>query len=278
MRCLSRRLFCKGEILDNELLGFFIFVLGALLGSFANVVIYRYPRGESVVKPRSRCMSCGKLVAWYDNIPILSWFILRGKCRHCGKAFSFRYPAVELVMGLTFFALFQKVGLSWLLLEYSIFAFGLITASCIDLDHMILPDVFTLSGVVLGLLGAGLNPEREFLPALWGVLLGGGSLWAVAAIYSAIRKQEGMGGGDIKLLAWVGALLGWTSVPFVIITSSLVGSLVGVFLMVRSRGDMSHAIPFGPYLAFGAILYILCGREIASLYVQFFIPSLSPVN
>jgi len=254
------------------------FLFGAIFGSFANVVIYRLPLGQSVVAPRSRCMNCEKPIAWYDNIPIFSWFILRGRCRHCGQRYSFRYAAVETLMGVTFVALYLKLGLCWLLLEYLIFAFGLITASCIDLDHMILPDVFTLSGIALGLVGAAVNPEREFLPALFGFLLGGGSLWAVAAIYALLRKQEGMGGGDIKLLAWIGAVLGWTSVPFVVIISSLVGSLVGLIVMARTKGNLSQAIPFGPYLAFGAILYILCGHALAQLYIHFFIPSLGPVN
>jgi leader peptidase (prepilin peptidase) / N-methyltransferase len=256
----------------------YIFIFGALLGSFANVVIYRLPKNESVVKPRSHCFSCGKMVAWYDNIPILSWFLLRGRCRHCQAKFSFRYVFVELLMAVTFLALYLKVGMCWLLLEYLIFAFGLITASFIDFDHMILPDVFTLSGIVLGLLGGLINPEREFMPSVLGVLIGGGSLWLVAVLYTAIRKQDGMGGGDIKLLAWVGAILGWTSVPFVIISSSLVGSIVGLIIMFRTKGSSQQAIPFGPYLALGALLYILCGQELADLYIKIFIPSLAAPN
>lgn len=259
--------------LDNYI-ALCVFLFGACFGSFANVIIYRMPRGESVVKPRSRCSNCQKLISWYDNIPIFSWFILRGQCRHCKAKFSIRYSMVELLMAVAFLALYLKVGLNWLLLEYLIFAFGLIAASFIDLDHMILPDEFTLSGIVLGLLGAALNPAREFLPALGGVLLGGGSLWAVAVIYSALRKQEGMGGGDIKLIAWIGAVLGWTSVPFVVISSSLIGSLVGVIILLKSKEGFSKAIPFGPYLALGAFLYIFCGEQLTDMYIKFFIPSL----
>lgn len=252
-------------------------MLGSCLGSFANVVIYRLPLGQSVVTPRSRCMKCQKAIAWYDNIPIFSWFILRGRCRHCGVKYSFRYAFVELLTGTVFAALFLKVGISWLLLEYLIFAFCLITVTMIDFDHMILPDVFTLSGIVIGLVGSLLNPERQFWPdALGGVLLGGGFLWAVAAIYSALRKQEGMGGGDIKLLAWIGAVLGWTSVPFVIITSSIIGSVVGLAAMSRTKEGLSHAIPFGPYLSLGALLYIFCGHEVTNAYLHFFMPSLFP--
>jgi leader peptidase (prepilin peptidase)/N-methyltransferase len=152
----------------------FLFIQGACLGSFANVVIYRLPAGKSVVHPRSRCPSCQKMIAWYDNIPILSWFFLGGKCRHCKIKFSPRYALVEALMAFTFLALYYKVGLSWLLLEYCIFAFALITACFIDIDHMILPDVFTLSGIVIGLTGALANPEREFMPAVYGFLLGSG--------------------------------------------------------------------------------------------------------
>lgn len=177
-------------------------------------------------------------------------------------------------MAILFCALFLKDGFSWSLLEHLLFCFALVTASFIDLDHMILPDEFTLSGIVIGLIGAALNPDRSFMPAFWGVILGGGFLWATAAIYTAIRKQEGMGGGDIKLLAWIGAVLGWTSVPFVIIISSLVGSLVGLVIMAKFRKNLSHAIPFGPYLAFGAILFIFFGKELSDAYIRLFIPSL----
>lgn len=262
-------------ILDN-LFATYFFIMGACFGSFANVVIYRYPKDESVVTPRSRCGSCKKNISWYDNIPIFSWLLLCGKCRHCKSHFSIRYPLVELITAVLFLGIFLKFGWSWLLLEYLLFCFALVIASFIDFDHMILPDIFTLSGIAIGLVGAIFNPEREFLSALYGVLLGGGFLYAVAIIYSALRKQEGMGGGDIKLLAWIGAVLGWTSVPFVIISSSLIGSAVGLVIMIRSKGGMSLAIPFGPYLALGAILYIFCGQELANIYINFFIPSLSP--
>ncbi len=253
---------------------FLMFILGALWGSFANVVIYRLPKDLSVVSPRSHCYSCQKIIAWYDNIPLFSWFILHGKCRNCGAKFSIRYVLVEWLMASLFAAVYIKVGFSWTLLEYLILVFGLVTVSFIDFDHMILPDEFTLGGVAVGLIGAALNPERHFLPAFWGVIFGGGFLWAIAVVYAMIRKQEGMGGGDIKLLAWIGAVLGWTSVPFVIICSSLVGSLVGLSLVFKKRQGMSHAIPFGPYLSLAAILYIFFGRELSLAYIHLFIPSL----
>ncbi len=253
---------------------YIMFILGALWGSFANVVIYRLPKGLSVVKPRSHCYSCQKTIAWYDNVPLFSWFFLSGKCRNCGARFSIRYVLVEWIMAGLFAAVYVKVGFCWRLLEYLLFVFGLVTVSFIDLDHMILPDEFTLGGIAVGLIGAAINPERPFMPAIWGVIVGGGFLWAIAILYAIFRKQEGMGGGDIKLLAWIGAVLGWTSVPFVIICSSLVGSLVGLSLVLKRKQGMSHAIPFGPYLSLAAIFYIFFGRDLSLAYIHLFIPSL----
>lgn len=255
------------------------FSLGLMFGSFANVVIYRLPLGKSVVTPRSACPACSHLIRWYENIPILSWLFLRGRCSSCKVRISFRYPMVELLMGLLFLALYLKFGFSWTLLELLVFGFGIVVVTFIDFDHMILPDVFTLSGIVIGLLGAVANPERSFMNALWGVLMGGGFLYATAFIYYALRKQEGMGGGDIKLLAWIGAVLGWKSIPFTILSASIVGSMVGILVAIRSKDGLKSGIPFGPYLVLGAILYIFSGSEITQWYLNLFLPSiLSPVN
>lgn len=259
--------------MDNTI-SFLVFFIGACFGSFANVIIYRLPKGQSIVRPRSHCFSCKKQISAFDNIPILSWFLLRGKCRHCGSRFSVRYALVELIMASLFLAVHIKFGFTWLSLEYLVMIFGLVTASVIDLDHTILPDEFTIGGLILGLIGAAINPMREFLPAFYGVLLGGGFLWATAVIYLAIRKQEGMGGGDIKLMAWIGSILGWTSVPFVILTSSTVGTIFGLVLIARSKGNLQKPIPFGPYIAFGAILYLFFGEEITEAYWRIFVPSL----
>ncbi len=256
----------------------FAFIFGLLWGSFGNVVILRLPKGESVAWPGSRCMQCSTPIKWYDNIPVLGWLWLRGKCRACKKSFSIRYPIVELLSGLLFVAVFLKYGWSWLALEYVIFCWSLLVVSMIDLDHMILPDVFTLSGIVIGLVGAALNPQRTFMPALYGVLLGGGFLWAIAYGYYVWRKEEGMGGGDIKLLAWIGAVLGWTSIPFVILVSSIVGSIVGIAYATRSKAGLKSVIPFGPYLAAAAVLYLLGGEVLGQWYISLFIQDYSPVN
>lgn len=251
------------------------FVFGALLGSFANVVIYRLPKEESVVKPRSHCYSCKKTIPWYDNIPILSWFLLRGKCRQCGAKFSFRYPLVEILMASLFALSYHYAGLSWSLVEYLLFVFGLVICTFIDMDHMILPDEFTLSGIVIGLVGAALNPQREFLDALFGMLMGGGFLWGMAYVYYLLTKNEGMGGGDIKLLAWIGAVLGWKAIPFVIMTSAIVGSVIGLIAARKQSAGLKTVIPFGPYLALGAVLYLFGGEAIALWYLDLFLPGLS---
>lgn len=258
----------------SELYPFFIFIYGALLGSFANVIIYRWPKNESIVRPRSRCPHCQKNILFYDNIPLFSWFILRGKCRHCQGKISFRYPLVELTMAIVFLVIYLFVGESWNLLEYLIMAFGLVTASFIDIDHFLLPDVITLPGIALGLIGAFLNPNRLFLDSILGVLVGGGFLWAIAVVYQLVRKEEGMGGGDIKLLAWVGAVLGWKAIPFIIISGSLLGSVLGLLLAGKQNKGMKTVIPFGPYLAFGAILYVCGGESIGNWYIRLFIPGL----
>lgn len=250
------------------------FFLGALLGSFANVIILRLPKGESIVTPRSYCYGCKRTVSWKDNIPIFSWLLLRGRCRHCGAKFSVRYMIVELLMGCLFAATYYSQGLTPTLIEYLIFVFGLVTVTFIDLDHMILPDSFTLSGIVIGLIGGLLNPDRSFMDAFFGVLMGGGFLWAIAYAYWLLTKREGMGGGDIKLLGWIGAVLGWKAIPFVIMASSLIGSVVGLIVAVRSKDGLKAAIPFGPYLALGAILYFLGGEFLGDMYLRIFMPFL----
>lgn len=250
------------------------FIFGALFGSFANVVVYRLPKGESVVTPGSHCYGCKKPVKFYDNIPILSWFILRGKCRNCGAKFSFRYCLVEIITGILFAMAFLKLGWSYFLAEILILFLGLVIVSFIDLDHFIIPDKISLPGIAIGLLGGLVNPERTFMDAFLGMLLGGGFLWAVAYVYFLIKKEEGMGGGDIKLLAWIGAIFGWMSIPFIILCSSVLGSLVGVFLIAKHKGNMKTVIPFGPYIAFAAILYLFFGQEIGKWYINLFMPAL----
>lgn len=254
-------------------IGFF-FLLGALFGSFGNVLILRLPLGQNVALPRSRCPQCQAQIAWYDNIPMVSWMILRGRCRACKNPISFRYWFVEFLTAVLFALSFWKFGWSWTFLEVLLFVFGLVVVTFIDFDHFLLPDVFTLSGIVIGLIGAAINPQRSFLDACLGVLFGGGFLWALAYFYYLVRKEEGLGGGDIKLLAWIGAVLGWEAVPFVIVVSSFSGSIVGLLIAYRQKKGMKTMIPFGPYLAFGAVLYVFAGESLARAYVNWLFPSL----
>lgn len=250
-----------------------IFIIGACIGSFANVVIYRMPRSESVITPGSHCFSCKKNIKWFHNIPIFSWIFLKGKCAYCGSPYSIRYLLVELIMGILYILCFYFSSSLFNLIEYLIFVFGLVVCSFIDLDHMILPDEFTLSGIVIGFIGSFFNPERDWLSSLMGIILGGGFLWATAYIYFVFTKQDGMGGGDIKLLAWIGAVLGWKAVPFVILTSAISGSLVGLIVSRKSIEGLKTAIPYGPYLAIGALFYMFGGESLASWYLEIFLPS-----
>ncbi len=251
---------------------FFGFLFGAIFGSFANVLIYRMPAEESIVTG-SRCSKCGAPVRWYHNIPMISYFLLKGKCAKCGAAFSIRYPLVEFIMAVLFAAVMYVYGLSWTSLEYTILVFGLVTASFIDYDHMILPDEFTLGGLAIALIGAALNPERSFLDAVYGVLFGGGILWLVAYVYFVVTGRDGLGGGDIKLLAWLGALLGWRSIPFIILSSSIIGSVVGLLMARKNKDGLKTMIPFGPFLAMAALLYIFGLKSVGVWYVDLFFPS-----
>lgn len=253
--------------LPDQLIAIYFFIFGAIFGSFANVLVVRIPEGESII-PGSHCRQCKAKVAWYDNIPLFSYLILRGKCRQCGKPYSGRYFMVELTMAVLFAAAYLKFGFQWYLLEILIFIFGSVTASYIDIKHYILPDVFTLGGLALALLGAAINPDRSFVDALIGFLLGGGLFYATAYLYFVIRKREGMGGGDIKLLAWIGALMGWQAIPFVIIFSGFSGGIFGVARSMLKQGDMSSPVPFGPFLVAGALVYMLGGHTMVQWYLQ----------
>ena len=251
---------------------FVVALFGALLGSFANVIIVRWPLEESIVSPRSKCRSCNKQILNRDNIPVLSWILLRGKCRTCKSKISIQYPIVELTMAFLFALMYLKVGVSITLVEYLVFVFGLLTISVIDLKHLLIPDIISIPGILIGVLGSLINPEREFLDSLIGVILGGGIFWVAGSAYYLVRKEHGIGGGDIKLLAWIGAVLGWASVPFVILFSSVIGTIVGLGVIIKTKGGMRSMLPFGPFLAVAGIVYILVGEQISRWYTKLFFP------
>ena len=245
-----------------------VFLFGAVIGSFLNVCIYRLPLDQSIVNPGSHCMSCGAAVRWFDNIPIISWLALRGRCRTCGTGFSIRYPLVELLTACLLLLLFLRFGLSVSFAVYALLVVALIVVTFIDFDHQIIPDEISLSGVALGFLTSFFLPEPGWLSSLAGIVVGWGSLALVFYAYLWLTGREGMGGGDAKLLAMLGAFLGLQAVPFIIFTSSLVGSVVGLSLMALQRKGRHLAIPFGPYLAFGAVLYIFYGPQLINWYLH----------
>ncbi len=248
---------------------FFGFVLGTIVGSFLNVCIHRIPLGKSIVVPSSHCPRCKTPIRFYDNIPLVSFIILQGKCRGCKTPISFRYPLVEFLMGLFSLILLLRFGISTLYLIYLVFFASLTLVSFIDLPHKIIPDLISLPGIVIGLVLSFLHPQMSLKDSLIGVLLGGGSLYVVASVYHLVTKREGMGGGDVKLLAMIGAFIGWKGVLFTILCSSFIGSVVGVALMLISSADSKYAVPFGPFLSLGAIIYVLWGEALISWYLGF---------
>ena len=258
---------------ETFLLEILSFILGAIIGSFLNVCIFRIPREKSIVRPGSSCPGCSSPIRFYDNIPLMSYLVLRGKCRKCGEPISIRYPAVELLTALLFAGLVALFGLSLDAAAALILACLLIVISFIDLEFQIIPDIFSLGGLLLGMILSFVRTPPFFgqeilvpfgsLPAilqsLLGVLLGGGILYAIARLYEVVRKAEGMGGGDIKLLAMIGAFCGITGVVFSLVAGSIVGALVGLPLMLIKGKDTKYAVPFGPFLSLGALLYVFAG-------------------
>lgn len=244
----------------------FIFCAGLCIGSFLNVVIHRLPLGESVVTPRSRCPACRTLIPWYHNIPVLSFLLLRARCHNCGVKISWRYPLVELLTGLLFLAA-AWVNPVWYEWPWQFFFLGALVASTfIDLDHWILPDKITLPGIVIGLVGSALIPSVNFWSSLAGFFFGGGLLYFVAWAYTLATKKDGLGGGDIKFLAMVGAFLGIEGAVMTIVLASMVGSVVGLFLIVAKGRKGTTAIPFGPFLSAGAAVAFFFGPALWQWY------------
>jgi len=249
------------------LFSIFVFVIGAAIGSFLNVCIYRIPAEESIVRPASRCPSCGHPIRFYDNIPIFSFLLLRAKCRDCGAKISWRYPLIEGITGLMAYLLFLKFGISLNFLVYFIFTAVLIVITFIDIDHQIIPDGISLPGIPLFFLAAIFVIGLPWLEALIGLLAGGGVLLAIALGYELLTKREGMGGGDIKLLAMIGGFFGWKSLIFVLLFSSLSGAVIGIAAMIIKKQDTKYAVPFGPFLSLAAVAYIFWG----DLFMRFLI-------
>jgi leader peptidase (prepilin peptidase)/N-methyltransferase len=243
-------------------------VLGALIGSFLNVCIHRLPRGESIVRPGSRCPSCTTPIRPLDNIPIASFLWLRGRCRACGHRIAVRYPAVEAFNAAGYILLWYRFGPTPETAVYAIFYSALLVVTFIDWDHQIIPNRITLPGIAIGLFSAATVLAGGFMDAVLGAVLGGGLLYAVAVGSEWVLKKEAMGLGDVKLLAMIGAFLGWKAVLLTIFVGALSGSVIGLTLMairVKQRGD---PIPFGPFLALGAMAALFAGPELIAWYLR----------
>ena len=254
----------------SVLFAVFSFILGLVIGSFLNVCIFRIPLKKSIVSPSSSCPHCGQAIKFYDNIPVLSFLFLRGKCRVCDHAISWRYPLVECLSGVLSLLLYIKYGAHFQYIIYLIFTLSLVVITFIDLDHKIIPDIISLPGIAAGIAVSFLPGTIFWLDSLIGAIAGGGILFLVAVGYERMTGREGMGGGDIKLLAMIGAWMGWKPLPLVLLTSSLSGAVIGALFIWFSGKGYRVQIPFGPFLSFGAILCLFFGGDILSWYLGLF--------
>jgi leader peptidase (prepilin peptidase) / N-methyltransferase len=240
-----------------------VFVFGLIVGSFCNVVIYRLPQGKSIVTPGSQCRLCGNSVRPWDNIPLLSYFLLKGRCRFCREPIAARYPAVEFISGVLYVWLYFKFGFSMSFAIYALMTSTLLVVALIDFDHKIIPNAITLPGIAIGLgLSLWALPITP-VASLLGLLVGGTLFYLIAVV-----SKGGMGGGDIKLIAMIGTFLGWQGALFTIFSGALLGSLVGVTLMLLGKKGRKDKVPFGPFLSCGAILFMLSGEDLVQWYLD----------
>ena len=242
-------------------------LFGAIVGSFLNVCVYRLPRGASVVWPASACATCRRALAWYENIPVLSYLVLAGRCRTCREPISARYPIVEMLTALMFAGAWWYYGPSLLLVARVVFGCALIVLFAIDLEHHLLPNAITLPGIAVGFVFSCFT-EPGWLASLVGILLGGGILYATAEAYYRIRGEEGLGMGDVKMLAMVGAFLGWQLTFMTLMLASIAGSVIGGGMILLQRGGMKTALPFGTFLAVGAALAATVGLPLLDWYIR----------
>ena len=253
--------------MDVILTGMIIFVIGLVIGSFSNVCIYRIPRNESLVSPGSHCPQCNKPIPFYDNIPVISYILLKGKCRYCGQPIPLQYPIVELATGLFYLALYLFYGLQLITIIYMILCTLLIIISFIDLKERIIPDVLSLPFIAIGFIVSFFLRTLSPIDSLLGILAGGGSLLIIAIAGTYLFKKEAMGGGDIKLAAMIGAFLGWQLTLLSLFLGFFLGSIIGVIVLIINKGK-SDIVPFGPFIALGAMLSIFWGQAIIFWYLM----------
>ena len=248
----------------------FVIILGGLWGSFANVCIYRLPQDKGVVSGRSYCPKCKKKIIWYDNIPIISYFLLGGKCRKCKKKISGQYALVEFISILSFLCIYYLYGITLTTVLLMILNLSFIIIFFIDLKHFIIPNVLTFSMMALGFIKS-FDPNLNsifpnYINSLIGGLLGYGIIWSIIFFYKQIRKKEGMGLGDAKLFAVIGFWFGWISIPFVIFLSSIIALISVVPDLMKNSKKLSTQIPFGPYIILGTLVYLIFEKKIDSLF------------
>ena len=259
------------------LLGIYAALFGLIVGSYLNVVIYRVPLGISTVLPRSRCPHCGAAIRAVDNVPVLSFLLLRGRCRQCGAHISWRYPAVEAATAALFVACLLRFGITFEAPAAALFGSLMLALAIIDVDHMILPDALTWPGIALGILLQPLLPWARLWDGPWGAmagaaagaLLGGGVLLAVWLAWYLVRHEEGMGLGDVKMLAVIGAFLGWKGMLVALFAAALLGSVVGLTLMAFGGLDLKAKLPFGVFLALGGLIALFAGEPLVRAYVAY---------
>jgi len=247
-----------------------IIVFGFAWGSFLNVLIYRIPRDMSIIKPASSCPSCRKKIKVYDNIPIISYLILGGKCRYCKAKIPLTYPLVEFLTPLSFILLYTHYSLSFFFFASCLFASAMIVLGFIDFFHMILPDVITLPGLLLSIVYSFFREDLNLTQALIGAVTGAGFLLLVYGTYYLVRKKEGLGMGDVTMMLLIGAYLGWKQAFFTLILASFVGALVGVFVILFRKKDFQFSLPFGTFLAPAAFFSLLWGEKILRAYLSLF--------
>jgi len=247
----------------------YVFLFGLVFGSFLNVVVYRLPQGLSIVKPRSFCPSCKSSIAFYDNIPVVSFIILNGKCRACKAKISFEYPFVESLTGLLFLAVFIRDGLSPLLPFHLFFIFTMLALALIDLHHRILPNVITLPGVAIGFLSSFVSRSLPWWDSLTAIFLFSLLLLGLSLLYNVIRGVEGLGMGDVKMIGMIGAFLGIKLTILTILLSSVLGLLSGLVIVIAGKGDFQYKLPFGTFLAIAAVLSLFLGTPIIQAYLAF---------
>ena len=257
-------------MIPDSIMTVFSLFFGLCLGSFLNVCIYRIPIDRSIVRPPSSCPQCGERIRFYDNIPVISYIFLLGKCRYCRKQISLRYPIVEATTGLLSLAIFIRYGLSHEYFLFLLFVASLVAISFIDLQHQIIPQIISLPTILIGLAAISVFELNDisWLDSLIGIIGGWGVFYLFGRIFKWLRGKEGLGGGDATLLAMIGAWTGWQALPFIILISSLTGTFIGGGSLLLGGQKLSQRIPFGPFLALGALIYLFFGRELVSWYYQ----------